>query len=42
MDNAAISLAMDHKLPIRVFDLLTKGNIEKIVKGEDVGTLISS
>ncbi len=42
MDNAAISLAMDHKLPIRVFDLLTKGNIKKIVQGEDIGTLIIS
>lgn len=41
MDNAAISLAMDHHLPIRVFDLLTKGNIERIVKGEDIGTLVS-
>ena len=41
MDNAAISLAMDHKLPIRVFDLLTKGNISQIVSGAEVGTLIS-
>ena len=41
MDNAAISLAMDHHLPIRVFDLLTKGNIQRIVKGEDIGTLVS-
>ncbi len=41
MDNAAISLAMDNELPIRVFDLLGTGNIKKIVKGKDVGTLIS-
>ncbi|MES2436413.1 MAG: UMP kinase [Patescibacteria group bacterium] len=41
MDNAALSLAMDNKLPIRVFDLLSKGNIKKIVKGKEVGTLIS-
>ena len=41
MDNAAVSMAMDHKLPIRVFDLLTTGNIEKIVAGESIGTLIS-
>lgn len=40
MDNAAISLAMDNKLPIRIFDLLTKGNIKRIVNGEEVGTLI--
>ncbi|MCE9628618.1 MAG: UMP kinase [Candidatus Vogelbacteria bacterium] len=42
MDNAAISLAMDHHLPIRVFDLLTKGNVSQIVSGADVGTLISN
>jgi uridylate kinase len=41
MDNAALSLAMDHCLPIRIFDLLTKGNIERIIGGEDIGTLIS-
>jgi uridylate kinase len=42
MDNAAISLAMDHKLSIRIFDLLGKGNIQKIVEGKEVGTLISN
>ncbi len=41
MDNAAISLAMDNKLPVRVFDLLSKGNIGKIINGEEIGTLIS-
>ena len=41
MDNAAISLAMDHHLPIRVFDLMTRGNIGRIVKGEDIGTLVA-
>ena len=41
MDNAAISLAMDHKLPIVIFDLLTKGNIKKVVEGKKVGTIVS-
>jgi uridylate kinase len=41
MDNAAVSLAMDNNLPIRVFDLLTKGNIQRIVQGEHIGTLVS-
>lgn len=41
MDNSAISLAMDHHLPIVVFDLLTRGNIERIIKGEKVGTVLS-
>lgn len=40
MDNAAVSLAMDNNLPLCVFDLLTKGNIKKIVSGEAVGTLV--
>ncbi len=42
MDNAAISLAMDNNLPIRVFNLLTPGNIAKIINGEAVGTLVES
>ncbi|MCC2631912.1 MAG: pyrH [Patescibacteria group bacterium] len=41
MDNAAISLAMDNGLPIAVFDLLTHGNIRRIIQGEPVGTIIS-
>lgn len=41
MDNAAVSHAMEHNLPIRVFDLLTPGNIKKVVNGEALGTLIS-
>lgn len=41
MDGAAISMAREHALPIRVFDLLTKGNIKAIVEGKDIGTLIS-
>jgi len=41
MDNAAISLAMDNKLPVRVFDLLTKGNVQKIIEGQEIDTLIS-
>src|SRR3989337_1502516 len=40
MDATAISLCMDNKLPIIVFNLKTKGNIEKIVRGEKVGTIV--
>ncbi len=40
MDMTAISLAMDNKLPLVVFSLKEKGNIEKVVCGEDVGTFI--
>lgn len=41
MDLAAVSLAMEKKLPIMVFNLHKKGNIAKVVKGEQVGTLIN-
>ncbi len=41
MDNAAISLAMDNSLPIVVFDLLTRGNIARVIKGEAIGTKVS-
>lgn len=40
MDNAAVSLAMEQNLPIIVFDLLKKGNIQKVVRGEAIGTRI--
>lgn len=40
MDNAAVSLAMDNGLPLCIFDLLTKGNIKKLVNGEPVGTMV--
>jgi uridylate kinase len=40
MDSTAITLCMDNKLPIVVFDLLGKGNIAAIVEGRAVGTLI--
>lgn len=42
MDNAAISLAMDNHLPLVVFDLLTHGNIGRVIKGEPVGTRVTS
>ena len=40
MDATAISLCMDNKLPIIVFNLKTRGNIERIVKGGKVGTIV--
>jgi uridylate kinase len=41
MDTTALSLCMDNNLPIHVFEL-ADGNIERVVGGERVGTLISS
>ena len=41
MDNSALSLCMDHKIPIVVFDLAKEDNIAKASRGEHIGTLIS-
>ncbi len=40
MDSTSISLCMDNKLPIVVFNLKGQGNIRKILKGKKVGTLV--
>ncbi len=40
MDATAISLCMDNKLPIIVFELLHEGNIRRVVAGDPVGTLV--
>jgi len=40
MDSTAISLCMDNNLPIIVFDLTGKGNINKILQGKKIGTLV--
>jgi uridylate kinase len=42
MDMTAISLAMDNRLPLVVFNLTNKGNIKKVVCGEIVGTRINN
>jgi len=41
MDTTAISLCMDNRLPIVVFDVWRRGNIRRVVQGEQVGSLIS-
>ena len=40
MDATAISLCMDNKLPIIVFDLTVAGNIKKVISGEKIGTIV--
>jgi uridylate kinase len=42
MDAAAIALCMENRIPIRVFNLRVRGNIERVVRGEDVGSLVSA
>ncbi len=41
MDSTAVSLCMDNKIDIIVFNVFTQGNIEKVVKGEKIGTLVA-
>jgi uridylate kinase len=40
MDTTAISLCMDNRLPIIVYDLKKQGNLRRILKGEKVGTIV--
>jgi len=42
MDTTAISLCMDNKLPIVIFDLTRRGNIRRIITGERVGSIVES
>jgi uridylate kinase len=40
MDSTALSLCMDNKLPLHVFNMDDESNIDRIVSGERVGTLV--
>jgi uridylate kinase len=40
MDATAISLCMDNKIPIVVFNLMQKGNIRRVILGEKIGTIV--
>jgi uridylate kinase len=40
MDSTAISLCMDHDLPILVFNLNTEGNFKRVILGEEIGTFV--
>jgi len=41
LDATAVSLAMDNRMPIVVFDMTVEGNILRALQGEPIGTLIS-
>ena len=41
MDSTAIAHCMEHNLPILVFNYRVDGNIERAVRGEDIGTLVT-
>jgi uridylate kinase len=40
MDSTAVSLCMDNKLPIVVFNLAREGNIKRVILGEKIGTVV--
>ncbi|MEK7868036.1 MAG: UMP kinase [Candidatus Omnitrophota bacterium] len=40
MDATAVSLCMDNKLPIIVFNLTKKGNIKRVLIGDKIGTIV--
>jgi uridylate kinase len=40
MDSTAISLCMDNDLPIIVFDSTQRGNVRRVVLGEEIGTVV--
>jgi uridylate kinase len=40
MDTTAISLCMDNKVPIVVFNMRTKGNIKRVIMGEKIGSRV--
>jgi uridylate kinase len=42
MDTTALSLCMDNKVPLYVFNLDDEANIERVVRGERIGTIISA
>jgi uridylate kinase len=42
MDSTAISLCMDNRLPIVVFNLRTPGNIRRAISGEPIGSLVTA
>jgi uridylate kinase len=42
MDSTAIAHCMEHNLPILVFNYRVDGNIERAVRGEKIGTLVTS
>lgn len=40
MDTTAISLCMEENIPIKVFNILEKGNLKKVILDEEIGTIV--
>lgn len=42
MDTSAIALCRDHRMPLRIYDMSRSGGLMRIMRGEQVGTLVDS
>jgi uridylate kinase len=42
MDSTAVTLCMDNKLPLIVFNLKQSGNLLRVVQGDKIGTLVTA
>lgn len=42
MDTTAVTLCMENNLPIHVFNFLKKGNLKKVLLGQNIGTIVGS
>jgi uridylate kinase len=42
LDNTALTLCMDNDIPIVVFDMNVDGNIRRVVRGEEIGTMVTT
>ena len=42
MDLTAFALCKENKMPILVFDMKGKGNLAKVIAGEEIGTIVKS
>jgi uridylate kinase len=41
MDGTAVALCRDNNIPIIVFNIREKGNLKKVLTGEEIGTLVT-
>jgi uridylate kinase len=41
MDQTALTLCRENHLPLMVFDMDTPGNLEKVMRGENIGTVVT-
>ncbi len=42
MDAAAVALCMENGIPIKVFNMKVQGNIQRVILGDDIGSLVSA